>query len=89
MKMGKIINIGETEQGGAHRTPKQALERALGKLGDSEEGAFEKGSKLLVVVLDDVSESYDIGWVQCGLTYLEAVALLDVAKSAMKRDMGY
>ena len=46
-------------------------------------------SKALVLYLDTEGDAYDVGFSQSGLSMSQALALLDVARSVILREMGY
>lgn len=57
---------------------------------ECDEGAFENGTKCVVLALDDTTGGYNISWFQAGMKMSELVALLDMAKTLIKKEeMGF
>ena len=85
--MGDVINLGKETGNGTLQSPSQALNDALESIGQN--GAFEKGKKLLILALDDTEENYSISFIQAGMKMSECNNLCDIAKALFKEEMGY
>ena len=85
----KVIDMSEKAGNGFMRTPESALKDALESLGKEGEGAFEHGTKLLVLCLDDTEGQYSVTWVQAGLKMRECLSLCEVGKTLFLKEMNY
>ena len=85
--MSDVISMAEKTNDGTMRSVEDALKDALSMIG--EEGAFEKGKKVLILGLDDTNENFHVSFVQGGMTMSQCVALSEVAKTLFLREMGY
>lgn len=84
----KVINMAKITNDASFITPemcvKECLENDIGK-----RGAYKNGKKLLIVCLDTTDGKYDVSWNQAGMCMSEVLALLDVTKSFIKKEMGF
>lgn len=85
--MSNIIDLSAKTDDATFRSPKQCLEECLADLG--KHGAFEHGTKLLVLVLDDSDGQYNTNFAQAGMKMSECVALCEVSKTVFLAEMGY
>ena len=87
--MSKIVSLSEAHNNGIVRSPKDALEDALGDIGKN--GALEKGKKLIIISLDDEGngDTYTVNWYQAGMKMSQCVALCEVAKIQFLTEMEY
>ena len=83
----KVIDMSVALNNGTLRTPKSALEDAIGDVGN--EGALQSGKKAIIIALDDTEGEYDISWYQAGMKMSEMLSLLEVAKQRVLEEMGY
>lgn len=86
----KIVSLGEFADNAVMLTPEAVLKLALADIGV--EGALEKGTKILIVALDETDlegRGYDISWYQAGMKMSECLALTEVVKVRLLANMGY
>lgn len=83
----KIAKISEKTESSLSQSPEQIFEEAIELLG--KDGAFKKGDKALVLMLDDTSENFRISYLNAGMKCSQVISLLDCAKSLFRSDMGY
>lgn len=82
-----ITSISKNTNSSLSVSPRQIFEEALESL--DKEGAFKKGNKALVLMLDDTPGRYLISYINSGMRESECVALLECAKSTVKTELGY
>ena len=82
-----VTNIGDKGESSMMFSPEQTLKNALESIG--KEGAFKKGTKLLVLCVDDTDAEYNISYHQCGMKMSECITLTEVSKTLFKNQMGY
>lgn len=66
-------------------TVKQMLEDAS----QSVDNGKYKNNKAIILFVNDDGNAYDVGFHQAGMTMSECIALVDITKSILKREMGY
>lgn len=85
--MDKVVRLGDVAHNGAMLSPKDTLEDAINDIGNN--GALEKGKKLVIIALDDTDGCYNVTWYQCGMKMSECLTLCEVAKMRFFGKMGY
>lgn len=70
------------------RSPQHCLESVLARLGKPKERAFSNGGKVVVIMLDDNEDRYDISWEQAGMRMSEIIALLRASEVLFMQEMG-
>jgi hypothetical protein len=83
--MGNLIKLADKSGDARHWSVEQMLEDTLADVRSGKINA----AKALVLFLDDTDNRYSIQIRNAGLRNSEKLALLDIAKSDTKRDMGY
>lgn len=83
--MASVISLAEKSGNANHWTVEQMLEDLLEEVRSGRRTA----TKAVVLLLDDSGERYDIGYRNAGMRLSELVTLMDVAKTDVKKDMGY
>jgi hypothetical protein len=83
--MTKIISLAERTKDGTRWTVEDMLEDALNDI----RAGRRLCNKAIVVFLDNTGDAYGISYAQAGMKCSEIVALLDIAKTDIKRDMGF
>ena len=85
----KIVSLGNYSDNALMITPEQCLQDCL-DTDIGKRGAFKKGKKLVIIVLDDTDDkNYFTNFCQAGMKYSEMVALMEVMKSYLLKEMGY
>ena len=85
-----ITNISEKSRSSMTQSPEYILEQALKEVRSNEpRGAFGKGKKMLILMLDDTDMKYEISWYNAGMKMSECISLSELAKSKFKEDMNY
>ena len=84
MSDDNVINMAASSKSGKRWSPEQMLDEVkkdlkIGNLGD----------KMLCISLDTIDGRYGVGYHQSGMKASEMLALLEVAKSLIIKDMGY
>lgn len=88
--MAKVTNISEKSRSSMTQSPEYILEQALAEIRDDDpRGAFANGKKMLILMLDDTEQRYEISYYNAGMKMSECVALSEMAKSKFKEDMNY
>ena len=82
-----IVKLADKTNNGFMQSIEYALEDALKQVGKN--GAFEKGSKILILALDDTEENYSISFIQGGMKMSECVGLCETAKTIFLSEMNY
>ena len=85
--MENTIKLSSKTNNGFMSTIEDALKDALESTG--KEGAFEKGTKVLILALDDTDENYSISFIQGGMKMSECVGLCETAKTIFLNEMNY
>jgi len=83
-KKPNIVSLGEKSFDGKRWGVEQMM---LNAIGDVNSGAI-KPTKALVLFLDDDDGSYDVHFVQAGMSCSQMLALVEVAKQIFLQDMG-
>ncbi len=86
-KDDKIINLAERTKSSTLWSPEDALRDALKDL--EEGGRWEGRRKLIVLSLGDDEGSYSVGFVNAGFNASGLLAILEIAKRIVEKDMGY
>ena len=81
----KVSNLSHYLRDGSRWTVDQMLADTLSDVREHRKAP----TKALVLFLDDSDDKYDVGFVQAGLSMSQAIALIDVAKSVILKEMGY
>ena len=84
----KITSLGNHACNALMVTPTQCLQDCL-ENDIGKRGAFKKGKKMIILVLDDTEGCYITNFTQAGLKFSEIVSLLELMKSHIKVEMGY
>jgi len=82
-----VIKLAETTGDAKMWTPEQMLEYSLSEVRSG--GGREDVNKALVLFLTTTDGVYDVGCTQAGMSCSEMLALLEVAKAVLLKDMGY
>jgi len=82
-----IINLADATGDAKMWTPEQMLEYSLNEVRSG--GGREEANKALVLFLTTTDGVYDVGCNQAGMSCSEMLALLEVAKAILLKDMGY
>jgi len=85
--MKNVISLSDKTKDARHQSPEQCLNRALKDIGKV--GALEKGSKILVICLDDNDDEYNITWYQAGMRMSQCVALARITEQCFMNELGY
>ncbi len=83
-----VINITNKINDATFHTPEMCVKECL-KNDIGKRGAFKEGKKLFIVCLDDNDEKYNISWNQAGMSMSEILALLDITRTFIKKEMGF
>jgi hypothetical protein len=81
--MASVTNLGEHSQDGRHWGVEQTLVDALEEVRRGE----RKGSKVIVLFLDDGENKFDFGFRQGGMKASQIIALLEYAKAHFIHEM--
>ena len=74
----------------SNRTVRQLLQDVLEEIASEEKATqFEPYDKAIVICLDTSENQFRVSWFQAGMRMSECLALCDVAKSSLKREMGH
>ena len=81
--MSNVISMADFANNATYVSPEQALESAMERVKEA------KTPKVLILLLDDATGDYNVGFRQAGMKCSEMVALLEVFKQTMLQEMGY
>ena len=81
----ETIKFFEHKQSSMSWTPEQLLEESLQKVKSGE----KKADKMFVIFLNDKDENYNVSYSNSGMSCSECASLLDIAKSMIRKEMGY
>ncbi len=85
--MEKVIKLASRSDSSFHWTPGELLEHSLEEL---KPGAVWDGrKKMLILCLDDLDRQYSVSYRMAGMNYSQAIAMMEVVKASMLREMGY
>lgn len=87
MDSPKVVSIAEKTHSAMSWSPADVLNAALTDLAPG--GAWEGRTKLVVLCLDESDGRYNVSNIISGLSSPEIVSILELAKAAVVRDMGY
>jgi len=82
-----VIKLAEATGDAKMWSPEQMLEYSLHEVQPG--GGREEVNKALVLFLTNTDGAYDVNYTQAGMSCSEMLALLDVAKAVLLKDMGY
>jgi len=82
-----VIKLVEATGDAKMWTPEQMLEYSLHEVQPG--GGREDVNKAIVLFLTTTDGVYDVNYTQAGMSCSEMLALLDVAKAVLLKDMGY
>lgn len=85
--MSKIESIGKKINNGKMMRIEDMLEDVVSDIGVR--GALKKGSKALVVTLDDTDGKYNVNYYQAGMKMSECLALCEAVKAIFLQNMNY
>jgi len=77
----KVIDLADKSNNANFMSPSKLLDKAAERVEDTD--------KVLILRLNTINESYDISFMQCGMSMSECIALLEIAKTLFKKEMGY
>lgn len=84
----KVKSIGHIKDNALLVTPEQCIQSVLhDDLG--KRGAFKKGTKILVLALDDTDGEYSFSFSQGGMKVSEMISLISVFKKYLINMMGF
>ena len=82
--MGKVIKLADHNGYSSSRSVQDALDQA-GKIAEERDL-----NSVHIILLDNKGDEYDLTQISAGIDrYTDAIALLDIAKSENKREMGF
>ena len=81
----KVIHLSHHTHDGSRWTVEQMLADALSDVREHR----RTPTKALVLLLDEAEGRYDVGFNQSGLSMSQCLALVEVAKTLLLREMGY
>lgn len=84
----KITNISTKTRSSLSSSPEQILNEAL-KLLESEGTSFYQCKKMIIIALDDNDGKYDINYKNAGMSCSECIAVVELLKVILKKQMGY
>lgn len=87
MTNDNIKSFARETDNGQMMTPRETLEDVIASIGVA--GALQKGTKVIVMCLDDTEGGYTTTWFQGGMTMSECVSLCEVTKTRFLEEMGY
>lgn len=84
----KVVSISDHSKADArHVSPEKVLADTLKDI--KEDPEYGKYNKCFVVLLGDGDERYDTAYKNAQMSGSEILALLEIVKSTVKREMGY
>jgi len=83
----KIIKLVEATGDAKMWTPEQMLEYSLHEVQPG--GGLVEVNKALVLFLTNTDGDYKVGYTQAGMSCSEMLALLEVAKAVLLKEMGH
>jgi len=83
----KTISLAETTENALLWTPEDALKDVLQRLGP--DGDLKDVNKIFIIRLSERNGGYDVGFTQAGMRMSECLALCEIVKSMIKKEMGY
>jgi len=81
----KVTKLGDFANDGRMLSPMDALKSAITDI----ENKDITPNKILILSLDHSDDEYNVNFHQAGMTMSECLALCDVAKSIMIKEMNY
>lgn len=85
--MKEVSKLSDKTNNGFMSTVKDALKDATEAAG--KDGAFENGTKVLILALDDTEGEYSISFIQGGMKMSECISLCETAKTIFLSEMNY
>jgi len=82
----KIIKLADAAGNAKMWSPEQMLEHSLNEARPG--GGMEEANKALVLFLTDIDEDYKVGYIQAGMSCSEILALVEVTKTILLKEMG-
>lgn len=87
--MSKITRLSDKTNNAAMMSPVDALNDAIKEFEEGKRGAFEFGKKVIIIVLDDTADNFEVNWMQAGMNMSECLSVCEVAKTQFLNAMGY
>ncbi len=87
MSDNNIISMSNKRNDGMLLTPRQALKEAYDDTADGQ--PLEDTKKILILMLNDADNSYDVSFMQSGMNMTGCVTLCDISKTIFKSVMGF
>lgn len=82
-----VVSLGKFTGDAKFMSPEQTLRNALADIG--KEGALKKGTKLIVLAVDDFNSTYNINFYQSGMKMSECVTLCELGKMRFLEQMDF
>lgn len=84
-----VTYLSEVKQEEPDLTPDQLLADALKARGTDPDGTLSAAPKMIIIALNEPDGSYDTAFRFAGLRYSECIALLEIIKDKLLRDMSF